>query len=57
MATSRIKTIRFKAKEPHHNLKLVYHIKAEEKADKNQLIDMGVFKLTKRNATKRLGMR
>ncbi len=56
-ATSGNRTIRFKAGEPHHNLQLVRHIEAEEKADRNQLIDMGVFKPTNGNATKRLRMR
>ncbi len=49
--------IRFKAGEPHHNLQMVRHVEIEEKADRNQLIDMGVFKPTSGNATKRLRVR
>lgn len=56
-ATSRNKCIWFKAGKPHHNLQLICHIDAEKKADRNQLIDMKVFKLINRNATKRLRMR
>ena len=42
---------------PHHNLQIVRHVEEEEDADKTQLIDMGVFKPTSGNATKRLRMR
>ena len=53
-ATSGNRTIQFKAGEPHHNLRLVRHIEAEVEADRNQLIDMGVFKPTSGNATNAL---
>ena len=43
--------------EPRHNLQMVCHIEEEEEADRNQLVDMGVFKPTSGNATKRLRMR
>ena len=43
--------------EPHHNLQMVRHIEEEEDADRSHLIDMGVFKPTSGNATKRLRMR
>ena len=49
--------MRFKAREPHHNLQIVRHVEIEEEADRNQLIDMGVFKQTSGNATKRLRVR
>ena len=38
-------------------MQMVYHIKEEEDADRNDLIDMRVFKPTSGNATKRLKMR
>lgn len=38
----------------HYNLQMVYHVEKEEKVDKNQLIDIGVFKPMSRNATKHL---
>jgi len=58
-ATSENGMIRFnfKAGEPHHHLQMVHHVEVEEIADRNQLIDMGVFKPTSGNATKRLRMR
>ncbi len=56
-ATRENRTIRFKAGEPNHNLQLVHHTEAEEEVDRNQLIDMGVFKPTSENTTKRLKMR
>ena len=43
--------------EPHHNMQMVRHIEEEEDADRSDLINMGVFKPTSRNATKRLRMR
>ena len=43
--------------EPCHNLQIVGHVEEEEDADNSQLIDMGVFKPTSGNATKRLRMR
>ena len=43
--------------EPRHNLQMVCHVEEEEEADRNQLVDMGVFKPTSGNATKRLRMR
>ena len=42
---------------PHHNLQMVRHVEEEEDADRSQLINMGVFKPTSGNATKRLRMR
>ena len=36
---------------------MVRHVEEEEDADRSQLIDMGVFKPTSGNATKRLRMR
>ena len=42
---------------PRHNLQMVRHVEEEEDADRSQLIDMGVFKPTSGNATKRLRMR
>ena len=56
-ATSGNRTIRFKEGELHHNLQLVCHIEAEKEADRNRLINMGVFKLMNGNATKRLRMK
>ncbi len=41
----------------HHDLQMVRHVEEEEEADRNQLIDMGVFKPTSGNAAKRLRMR
>ncbi len=41
----------------HHGLQMVRHVEEEEEADRNQLIDMGVFKPTSGNAAKRLRMR
>lgn len=41
----------------HHNLQIVRHVEEEEEADRNELIDMGVFKPTSGNAAKRLRMR
>ena len=43
--------------EPGHNMQMVRHIEEEENADRSDLIDMGVFKPTTGNATKRLRMR
>lgn len=43
--------------EPRDNLQMVRHVEEEEEADRNQLVDMGVFKPTSGNATKRLRMR
>lgn len=57
VATRKNQTIPFKAREPHYKLLLVCHIEAKKEADKNQLIDMGVFKPMSGNATKRLRMR
>lgn len=42
---------------PRHNLQMVRHVEEEEDTERSQLIDMGVFKPTSRNATKRLRMR
>lgn len=40
--------------EPGHNMQMVRHsIEEEENADRSDLIDMGVFKPTTGNATKR----
>lgn len=36
---------------------MVCHVKEEKEVDRNQLVDMGVFKLTSGNATKRLRMK
>lgn len=38
----------------HHSLQMVRHVEEEEEADRNQLVNMGVFKPTSGNATKRL---
>lgn len=46
-----------KHEEPRNNLQMVCHIKEEKEADRNQLVDMGVFKPTSTNATKRLRIR
>ena len=43
--------------EPQYNMQMVRHIEEEENADRSELIDMGVFKPTSGNATKRLRMR
>ena len=43
--------------EPNYNMQMVRHIEEEEDADRGDLIDMGVFKPTSGNATKRLRMR
>ena len=55
-ATSGNGAIRFKFGEPHHNMQMIRHVEAEDEADRNQLIDMGIFKPTSGNATKRLRM-
>ena len=39
---------------PHHNMQMVRHMEEEEDADRSDLIQMGVFKPTSGNATKRL---
>ena len=46
-----------KYKEPRHNLQMVCLIEKEEEADRNQLVNIGVFQLTIRNITKRLKIR
>ena len=56
-ATSGNGAIRFKFGELHHNMRMICHVKAEDKANQNQLINMGIFKPTSGNATKRLRMR
>ncbi len=43
--------------EPHYNMQMVRRIEEEEDADRSDLINMGVFKPTSGNATKRLRMR
>lgn len=43
--------------EPDHNMQIIRHMEEEENADRSDLIDMGVFRPTSGNATKRLGMR
>lgn len=43
--------------EPYQHLQMVRRIEEEEETDRNQLIDMGIFKPTSGNATKRLRMR
>ena len=43
--------------EPDYNMQMVRHIEKEEDADRSDLINMGVFKPTSENATKRLRMR
>lgn len=43
--------------EPDHNMQIVRHIEDEENADRSELIDMGGFKPTRGNATKRLRIR
>lgn len=43
--------------EPGHSMQMVRHMEEEENADRSDLIDMGVFKPTTGNATKRLRMR
>ena len=43
--------------EPDHNMQMVRHREEEEDADRGGLIEMGVFKPTSGNATKRLRMR
>ena len=47
----------YEHEEPGYNMQMVCHIEEEEDADRSDLIDMGVFKLTSRNATKRLRVR
>lgn len=44
-------------KELCNKLQMVCHIEEEEEIERNQLVDMGVFKLISENATKRLRMR
>lgn len=43
--------------EQCHNMQMVCHVEEEKDADRSQLIDLGGFKPTSRNATKRLRMR
>lgn len=43
--------------EPYHNMQMIRHIEEEENADRSDLINMGVFKPTSGNATKRLRIR
>lgn len=45
-----------KSEELDQNVQIVCHVKKEEDANRSELIDMGVFKPTSRNATKRLRM-
>lgn len=47
----------YEHEEPNYNMQMVRHIKEEEEADRGDLINMGVFKPTSGNATKRLRMR
>ena len=47
----------YEHEEPNYNMQMVRHIEDEEDADRDDLIDMGVFKPTSGNATKRLRMR
>ena len=42
--------------EPDHNMQMVCHREEEEDADRGELIEIGVFKPTSGNATKRLRM-
>ena len=42
---------------PSYNMQMVRHIEEEEDADRGNLVDMGVFKPTSGNATKRLRIR
>ena len=42
---------------PGHNMQMIRHVGEEEGADRSQLIDIGVFKPTSGNATKRLRLR
>lgn len=39
---------------PHHNMQIVRYMEEEKDADKSDLIEMGVFKSTSKNATKQL---
>ena len=43
--------------EPGYNMQMVRHIEEEENADRDELIELGVFKPTSGNATKRLRTR
>ena len=43
--------------EPGYNMQMVCHIEEEENADRDELIELGVFKPTSGNATKRLRTR
>ena len=42
---------------PGHNLQMIRHVEEEEDVDRSQLVDIGVFKPTSGNATKRLRLR
>lgn len=46
-----------KHEERHHNMQIVCHIEEKDDVERNQLIDIGVFKLTSGNARKQLRMR
>ena len=50
-------TAGYKYEEPGYNMQIVRHIKKEEDVDRSDLINMGVFKPTSGNATKRLRVR
>ena len=52
-----IGTARHEHDGPDYNMQMVRHIEEEDDADRGDLIDMGVFKSTSGNATKRLRMR
>lgn len=47
----------FKTGEPYYHLQIARHIEIEETTDNNQVIDIGIFKPTSGNTTKRLRMR
>ena len=49
-------TEKCKHHELGHNMQMINHIKEEENANRTNLINIRVFKLTIRNATKRLKM-
>ena len=50
-------TAGYEHEEPGYNMQMVRHIEEEEDADRSDLINMGVFKPTSGNATKRLRVR
>lgn len=46
----------YKYEKPNHNMQMICHIKREENADRDNLINLGILKLIGENVSKRLRM-